>query len=80
MTERKKIVMSDDSTGRFIYSNTCSCDVAHIAQVTDNSQETLRVCVESYPQVYPQVVYNYYLFPPSYPQAGQIDGCSGNPH
>jgi hypothetical protein len=31
-----------------------------------------KVCVESYPQVYPQVVYNYSLFPPSYPQGREI--------
>ena len=43
-----------------------------------------KVCVESYPQVYPQavdkVVHNLSTSPPGYPQGREIVCLSGNPH
>jgi hypothetical protein len=39
-----------------------------------------KVCVESYPQVYPQVLITCGQLSPTYPQAREIVPSSANPH
>lgn len=55
-------------------------DISRDAQALRQFSGNSKVCVESYPQVYPQAVYNYYHFPPSYPQGREIVLSSANPH